>query len=857
MLKFLPMIMAAVLFGQDTANDPAVVAKQLMDKHDYDGAIRVWRAVLDKAVPAADRKAEARAWLMIGKCLAQMQQLTQAVEAFGSSAKAADAAGDKGALGDALGGQLAAEYAMGRFEDAIGHIRRASEAYAAAGNLRMVTGMKVNLAVMLGEQGDLNGKATLLREAIREAEAGGFDSFLANALNNLGDLYMHQGDYDRAIQYLDRGIEVLVRAAPDDHYRKALFYTNIGEMQGSLGHTSQAFEVYAKAEVEARAAGDEPMLMDIRYSRAAVYAESGNYTRALAEVQPVTDYFDRSDQRRDGFIPFTKQLEWMVEAGRYQDAVARGEKLLPEARGLSPDVARQVLDPLGDAYYETGRFEDARKAYLEAVAALESLKLSGGEDEREGFFHDKCGPYLGMVRLLVRDAKPLEALQNSERAKARLLMDVLQGGQAEINRAMTEEERQRERELTSRIGRLDTQLAREGVHPKAESLAQSVRLKSERDAFSAELYRKHPELQVQRGEYRPLTEMELAGLLDGPGTALVEFTITRGGAYVFTVTRETPGSPHIEVHRLQMQGLENQVRAFRAQLANRDLEYRPAARALYDRVLGPAAAALRNKKRVVIVPDGPFWELPFQALVSPSGKHLIEETAVFYAPSLAAASAMRTLRRPPADPSRTVLAIGAPAKSAVSLPVPPEESRELRQVGEIYGAKNGEVLVGDQADKQRWQAEAPKYRILHVATHGVLDSNNPLSSFLDLNRVNADREDNVVAAREILKMGLQADVAVLSACEMARGAYRYGEGMIGMSWAFLIAGTPTTVVSQWKVDSASTSQLMVAFHKNLKSHPGFTGKADALRGAALALLENQQYKHPFYWAGFVVIGDGF
>jgi CHAT domain-containing protein len=78
-----------------------------------------------------------------------------------------------------------------------------------------------------------------------------------------------------------------------------------------------------------------------------------------------------------------------------------------------------------------------------------------------------------------------------------------------------------------------------------------------------------------------------------------------------------------------------------------------------------------------------------------------------------------------------------------------------------------------------------------------------------------------------------------------------------MSWAFLIAGTPATVVSQWKVDSASTSQLMVAFHKNLKSQSEFSGKAKALRSAALTLLENPQYKHPFYWAGFVVVGDGF
>jgi CHAT domain-containing protein len=376
------------------------------------------------------------------------------------------------------------------------------------------------------------------------------------------------------------------------------------------------------------------------------------------------------------------------------------------------------------------------------------------------------------------------------------------------------------------------------------------------DSLLAELYGKHPELRAQRGEYRPLRETDLVSLLPDAGTALVEFAITQGAAFVFTVTREAAGTPRVESHPLRIEGLEDAVKAFRAQLANRDLGYRGAARALYERVLGQCAA-LRTKKRLLIVPDGPLWELPFQALVSPNGKHLIEESTVFYAPSLAAAREMRALPRARTDPSRTVLAFGAPARSAVSLPVPPEASRELREVGRIYGDKIAAVLLGDQADKPRWNAEAPNYRILHVATHGVLDNNSPLSSFLDLNRLAGDTEDNVIAAREILRMSLRADLAVLSSCEMALGEYRYGEGMIGMSWAFMIAGTPTTVVSQWKADSASTSELMVAFHKNLMSHPDFSGKADALRGAALELLQKPVYKHPFYWAGFVVIGDGF
>jgi CHAT domain-containing protein len=102
-----------------------------------------------------------------------------------------------------------------------------------------------------------------------------------------------------------------------------------------------------------------------------------------------------------------------------------------------------------------------------------------------------------------------------------------------------------------------------------------------------------------------------------------------------------------------------------------------------------------------------------------------------------------------------------------------------------------------------------------------------------------------------MELDLKADLAVLSACETARGRIGAGEGVIGLSWALFVAGCPTTVVSQWQVESASTTELMVGFHRRLRDG---AGKAEALRGAALALMADDRYNHPFYWAGFIVIG---
>ncbi|MGH9958269.1 MAG: CHAT domain-containing protein, partial [Pyrinomonadaceae bacterium] len=105
-------------------------------------------------------------------------------------------------------------------------------------------------------------------------------------------------------------------------------------------------------------------------------------------------------------------------------------------------------------------------------------------------------------------------------------------------------------------------------------------------------------------------------------------------------------------------------------------------------------------------------------------------------------------------------------------------------------------------------------------------------------------------AREIMNMKLNADLAVLSACETANGKIAPGEGVVGMSWAFFVAGTRSMLVSQWKVNSASTSELMLTFYRQRRAD----GKGVALQNTAIQLMKDQRYRHPFYWAGFILVG---
>jgi CHAT domain-containing protein len=183
----------------------------------------------------------------------------------------------------------------------------------------------------------------------------------------------------------------------------------------------------------------------------------------------------------------------------------------------------------------------------------------------------------------------------------------------------------------------------------------------------------------------------------------------------------------------------------------------------------------------------------------------------------------------------------------------PETERQLKALQKIYGTGQSRIYIGAQASEETFKNEAPSYRILHLATHGILNDKSPMYSHLLLSQTEtAAAQDGLLEAWEIMNLDLKADLAVLSACETARGRVSNGEGVIGLTWALFVAGVPTTVASQWKVESESTTQLMVEFHRNLRSNKS---KSESLRQAALKLLRTKKYSHPFYWGGFIVLGD--
>jgi CHAT domain-containing protein len=541
---------------------------------------------------------------------------------------------------------------------------------------------------------------------------------------------------------------------------------------------------------------------------------------------------------------------------------------------------------LGQVYGALNEPAKARQSFTDAIASIENgrLMVVGSEEEKQRFMEGRVLPYQEMISLLIAAGNTNEAFSLAERSKGRVLLDVLQGDKINLSKTMTAQEQTEQQRLNNELVSVNAQIAAESnrAKPSQERLAdlredlEKARLSYA--AFRNQLYIAHPNLKTQRGETQPLTLDEATNLLPDEKTGLLEYVVTPDRTYLFVVRKGAPkASPaELKVYPIEIgqKELEQQVDAYRQKIARADLDFRSSAQALYDLLLKPARAQLKGSTSLVIVPDSVLWDLPFQTLQSSVQRYLIEDQAISYAASLTVLREIiksHKLPRTSGSPM-TLLAFGNPIVSKQTadrvktvfmdeaLEPLPEAERQVTELAKLHGAQ-ARAYTGAQAREDRAKAEAPGFRVLQFATHGVLNSASPMYSHLVLSPSDDAKEDGLLEAWEIMNLDLHADMVVLAACETARGRVGAGEGMIGMSWAFFVAGSPTTVASQWKVESASTTELMLAFHRNLKSHLDAKGtqlsKARALQLASLKLLRSPEYRHPFYWAGFVLVGDGF
>jgi CHAT domain-containing protein len=706
-------------------------------------------------------------------------------------------------------------------------------------------------------------------------------------------------DFDRARELTDNGLKIVDELAAGSLTRlvwEANLYDRLGEDLYRRRDLAKAIDSFNKsvsltrrrlARVSRSASGGREeaiesaritLLQRVMHVGNA-YRQAGRVQEALKQYQNVLKSITRWKLRYP-YEPnlYAEMAEVYFEQREFARSLENLKKALAmrEGRGqLAGALNGRINLRIGDVYFYDGKTNEAILYYQRAVNQVESLRsLLGSEKYRQVFFESELDSYVSMIGALVASAKLEEAFHYSERTRARVFLDIL-GTRVQLSRlksGLFEEERA----LQERIAAIKASLAGE----EAEAVTDRNRLQRDladaEKAYTAFLarVRKQDKEQASLMAVEPLTLTEVQKLLD-PATTLVEYFVTGSEIYVWVVEKDRLHFQKVELLKNKLSGLVKALRESIFTLGERE-KFNESSASLYKQLIEPLLPHVTGKE-LIIVPHDVLHYLPFHALQSPDGKYLIERYPIYY---LSSASLLQFVKEKRRAGGEKVLAFGNPDLGD------PEKNLEFAELEaqEVKAAyPDSVVYVKKEATEEKSKSLSPSHDILHFATHAELNENDPLSSAVLLAK--DGKEDGRLEVREIFGMDLKANLVVLSGCETGLGKLSTGDELVGLTRAFIYAGTPSVVASLWKVDDSSTAHLMSSFYKNLKT----MSKVEALRQAQMQLIRGEGHSellarrgvggigklgetlstqlpapssnsvstsHPYFWAPFILVGDG-
>jgi CHAT domain-containing protein/tetratricopeptide (TPR) repeat protein len=725
----------------------------------------------------------------------------------------------------------------------------------------------ITVAKVYGEMGEYAHALWSLSKAHQVSRSSEDQNTRANIMSSQAAVLLEQEDYAAAQQYFDASLAIY--RSEGNAREEARVLLNLAVLEQRQGRYDQALKLFDRTLERAKGAKLVEVQIAAGVGLGGVLTAKREFPTALKAINESLELARRvnAKSREAELLWSTAQTYFAMHD--YGESAASAEKALMLARSLRlPKLIYLASTTLGEAYAAEDKVELAITTLKEAIDQIEELReqVVGPQESRQLFFENKVGPYRTMVKLLTQRGNNFEALLYAERAKARVLMEAVRNNRRDLRRIPTEDEKAQAEVLMNKYLAIKKQIKSQPAgEPSSELENELNTVSKELVVFQDRFAAKHPDLLLRIGPARPLTHANLNSLVRANDVAYLEYIVTGDKVGVFILKRNSV-NPDYELKYVNLpvnaDELRRKVSEFHSALAERQPDYALLGRELYGLLIEPAAHDLENIKTLCIIPDEFLWTLPYQALISRRSSYLIQDYSLFYAPSFSVLNEM-ALRRRQQNSQQSLIAFGNPVidmngKVKRNLHSLPETEVEVAAIAATNRTPMKKVLVRREADEKTFKTLAPQYATIHLATHGVLDDKEPLNSYVLLTKTEDETEnEGLLHAGEIIDLDLDADLAVLSACETGNGRISPGEGVIGMSWAFLVAGARSVVVSQWRVNSASTTHLMKNFYQAMARQTDLNGrnKSHAIREASLRVLKDRRYSHPFYWAGFVLVSS--
>jgi CHAT domain-containing protein/tetratricopeptide (TPR) repeat protein len=791
------------------------------------------------------------------------------------------------AIGDRTG-EAATLHNMGLIYDALGEKQKSLEYFNKALSLRKAIGDRDREAYTLTGIGvvyyslgetqkalEYYDQALSLRRTIRDRSGE------ADALNNIGVVYASMGEMQKALEYYDQALPL--RKAVGDRRGEAYTLSNIGVVHYLLGAMQKALEYHNQALPLRKALGD-------RRGEAITLQSLGLVYVSLGEKQKSAEYFAQALQL------------WRAVGDRSGEA------------GTLRSIARLERDQ--------GNLTNARLLVSNALPLVESIRSNVATQElRASFFATVRDHYELYIDILMRSHQldpsagyAAEALQVSERARARSLLELLIEARADIRQGVDPQLAERERNLRDRLNaKLEYQIrllsARHTSEQVAAAGADIARLTTEFEQVQGQIRTTSPAYAALT-QPQPLTLREIQQQVLDPETLLLEYSLGSEGSYLWLVSDSSLSSFTLP-KRAQLEAAAIALTRLLSEGGTAE-DFERQATVVSRLLLAPVAPYL-GRKRLVIVADGALVYVPFAALprLSESNRRgkplpLVATNEIVSLPSAATLASLRRQlagRRPAAkqlavfadpvfnrdDPRiRTSPLIG---RVGHALPAAAGERRDAPAQQEYVRAAEAARSLGleragidlrrlpfSRQEAVRLLALVPRrealaaldfkasqatamspevgeYKIVHFATHGYLNPQQPELSGLVLSLVDerGEPQDGFLSLPEVYNLRLPVELVVLSACQTGLGKQVQGEGLVGLTRGFMYAGAPRVVASLWAVQDRATAEMMGHFYEAMLRRG--LRPAAALRAAQLRMQREERWSAPRQWAGFIFQGE--
>jgi CHAT domain-containing protein/tetratricopeptide (TPR) repeat protein len=678
------------------------------------------------------------------------------------------------------------------------------------------------------------------------------DYYIIGALNNIGTIFRTKGltsddkkDFDKALDYFDMCL--IMTKKPKNNIEEAYAYkqtgvyvlNNIGTVCTDMKNYYEALKYFESGYEKAEEINDSEAMGMLLNNIGIVHYNQGNYETS-------TEYFQKA-------IDMAMKIE--------------GGQILWEAY---MEIAR--------AYEKQNKFKKAKEYYKGSIDIIEKVRSKIELEELKARYlgtDKRIDAYHYLIHLLVAFAQShteikynIEAFDYLERAKARSFLDSLELSNVSIPQEIDFKLQNKEKELMKDISKLHTKLLAT-EHSSEEKNVINEKLKNKEN----ELESLQREMRIKSLAYKhfnpeTVTLDEAQRKLLDSNTAFFAYCVGKEHSYAFVITKKD-----LRIFPLPSRDdIQKQVSDYLKVLSDKENKNFKLGYELFSTLVLPGLD--KSIKNIIFIPDDILHFLPFETLITNKGKRdwLIKDYKIAYAPSIS--SLREIIQRKNSNGSKRrmdILAFGDPvfgpweagnngkdifqnyySSNAFNFFRLKYSGFEIDKISSLFKKRRRKIFRREEANKEKLiNHSLDDYKIIHFATHSIIDEKKPARSSIVLSLDEDLSQDGFLQMREIYNLKLNSDLVTLSSCQTGLGEFIKGEGIEGINRAFFYAGASSVLMSLWAVNDQASYQLMERFYFHLRSSDSIMS---ALRKAKLELIDSNTLSHPYYWAGFIVSG---